>query len=92
MANVPFQGIPRRVSHTTLQLHVTRARCAPADAAILVYDVTSAASFERVRSWIKELKQMVSPILRPLAPRLSMGGCTSLLVGVAHGSAQCFAK
>lgn len=33
----------------------------PADVAILVYDVTSAASFERVRSWIKELRQMVTP-------------------------------
>ena len=31
-----------------------------ADAAVLVYDVTSEASFARVRSWIKELKQMVS--------------------------------
>jgi len=30
-----------------------------ADAAVLVYDVTSEASFARVRSWIKELKQMV---------------------------------
>ena len=39
-----------------------------ADAAILVYDVTSAASFERVRSWIKELKQMVPPQLYQHGP------------------------
>lgn len=32
-----------------------------ADAAILVFDVTDAGSFRRVRDWVRELRQMVGP-------------------------------
>jgi len=31
------------------------------DGALLVYDITDAASFEKVKSWIKELKKIVGP-------------------------------
>eukprot|EP00897_Mesotaenium_endlicherianum_P011024 jgi/Mesen1/9950/ME000071S09367 len=32
-----------------------------ADAALLVYDITDAATFERVKSWVKELHKMAPP-------------------------------
>ena len=40
-----------------------------AAAALLVFDITDIDSFERVKAWVKELRQMVSGVLlRPLRP------------------------
>lgn len=44
-------GRPRSSIHTDIR------NCVPA-AALLVYDVTDKDSFDRVKSWVKELKKM----------------------------------
>ena len=39
-----------------------------ADAALLVYDITDSDSFNKVKTWVKELRKMVSPPSRGPAP------------------------
>lgn len=50
--------------------HLTAARSA---AALLVFDITDVDSFTRVKSWVKELRQMAGA---PHAPRVSRAGLT----------------
>lgn len=56
-----------------------------AAAAIIVFDITSAESFNRAKAWVRELQRQGSPnMIMALA-----GACASVGVGVGVGVGAC---
>ena len=67
--NLSFMRLSEAIGKVLMQFLVFRG----AQAAIVVYDITNADTFERAKSWVKELQRQVRYVLvhdEPVTPTI----------------------